>query len=213
MHYERSYLEVQSCEHVLTRKIFPSVHCRLAWRFSSDYELFHYQFTLSTPKRIHFWRIFIYHFYYSFFQFSLFLILFFIYSLILFLFYCPDFIPIPVYHLTVPHLTHPLQCRAFHIRSLLLNPESLSHPRSLVYSRVSPPTSYLLRWPVSIVLLDLRASVLSPPHPTPIPDLVFLFPYLFPFLPKSLPSCPLLWMISSPSQVGLRHPSLGPYTC
>ena len=76
------------------------------------------------------------------------------------------------------------QCRAFHLRSLSLSPESLSPPRSLVYSRGSPllPTSRSYLFP--FFLLSLKNSVF---FLHPIEHHVPLSPPLSPSPSKSLP--------------------------
>jgi hypothetical protein len=91
-----------------------------------------------------------------------------------------------------------------------LSPESLSSPRSLVYSGESfqPLTSWGCLF--SFFLLALMASVL---FPYPIPDHVSLFPHPSTFPPRSLPppspcNCSLL----SPKWL-LRCPHLCPLAC
>jgi hypothetical protein len=99
-------------------------------------------------------------------------------------------------------------CRAFHLKSHSLSPESFSPPKSLVHSRAhphpSPPTSLGCLFP--LFLLAFGASVL---FLHTIPDHV---PLSTPHNPFSLPSPflpPPLWLLSSPSQV--RH--LGTSAC
>jgi hypothetical protein len=86
---------------------------------------------------------------------------------------------------------------------------SISPPRSLAHS------GRFLQSPISwgclftFFLLALGASVL---FPHPIPDQVSLPPLCPLSLPgPSLP--PHLWLLSSLSQVGLRHPHLGTSAC
>ena len=92
-------------------------------------------------------------------------------------------------------------CRAFHLRSLPLSPESLSLPRSLVHPRGSP-TSHLPRLPVSILSAGPQgfSPVLLHSRP-PISDHVPLFPSLSPFHPRSLSPfpTPLIAFFSFPS--------------
>ena len=78
-----------------------------------------------------------------------------------------------------------LHCRAFHLRSLPLNPESLSPPKSLVHILEGPTNLLPPKVNCFLILLILRASVL---FAEPIPDHVPLFiPY-----PLSLPGPSLL---------------------
>ena len=104
----------------------------------------------------------------------------------------------------------PLHCREFYLRSLPPFEfwESLTS-QILWYILEGPPTSYLPRLPVSILSAGLQG--LSP-FPHPIPSYVLLFPSLSPLPPKCLPLLPLLWLLSSPTQVGLKHSHLGPST-
>ena len=98
-------------------------------------------------------------------------------------------------------------CRAFYLKSLPLSSERVSPPRSLVFSGgcPQPPTFYFLTFPVSFFLLAHRASVL---FPHTIPDHVpSSSPHPLSLQGPSLP--PSLWLLSSPSQVGLSHPHLG----
>ena len=104
---------------------------------------------------------------------------------------------------TSPH------CGAFHLRSLLLNTESLSPPRSLLHSGSTPPPPRLhsedawfhsFCWP-------------SVPSPYPLPDHVPLFPSLSTFPPRSLPPSipsPVIAFFSLPS--GIKASSLGPFS-
>ena len=91
--------------------------------------------------------------------------------------------------------------------------ESLTSQVSGAFWRV-PPTSYFLRLPVSILSAGPQGF-----SPFPSPNTRSGSP-----LPLSAPQpCPLslpgpslpphLWLLSSPSQVGLRHPHLGTSAC
>jgi hypothetical protein len=91
----------------------------------------------------------------------------------------------------------PHQCRAFHLKYLPSSPESFSPPRSLLHSR-GPPTSYLLKLPLSIPSAGFQGFSL---FPHPISDHVPLFPSLFPPTSRYLPRFTLVWLLSSPSQV------------
>jgi hypothetical protein len=96
----------------------------------------------------------------------------------------------PVFLLEVALQISSPHCRAFHLMSLLLSPESLSPTRALVHSGGSykTPISWSCLFP--LFLLALMASVL---FPHPIPDHIPLFsPLLSPFPTKSPPP-PTLW--------------------
>ena len=104
-------------------------------------------------------------------------------------------------------------CRAFHLRSLPLSPESLSPPRSLVHSGGSPQPFTSQGYLFPFFLLALRASVLFPhpiagqvplssPHFSPTPST---------FPPRSLPPSPLvIAFFSLPS--GTEASSLGHFS-
>jgi hypothetical protein len=87
---------------------------------------------------------------------------------------------------------------AFHLWALPLIPESLLPSRSLVHSGESPQPPTSRGCLIPFFLLVLRASVLFPHS---IPDHVPLSP-ISPLPSRSL--APYLWLLSSPSQVGLR---------
>ena len=98
----------------------------------------------------------------------------------------------------------PLHCRALYPRSLPLSPGSLSPPRSLEHVRWTS-IAYLLR--LSISIFSTGSQGFSPPpsltmtdHVSPSPLCPCFHSVLSPLLPPK--------MLSSVSQVGLRHPHL-----
>jgi hypothetical protein len=121
--------------------------------------------------------------------------------------------PLPFYW--TGHYKFPLPTVGHFIQSSSLWVLRVSHLTSFWYILESPPTSYFLWLPVSI--LSAGPQGLSPVPPSSlIPDHVLRFPSVYPLSPRSLPSSglpPYPWLLSSPSQVGLRHPHLGPSAC